>query len=198
MPKRPGALSMTGWNRRISILSLLFVVVLVTGRTGHSETLSRLFEEAHITALQWPKKTHDFVLPDINGKDFRLNEFRGKIVFLNIWATWCGPCRAEMPSIENLYQRIQGEDVIILTVSVDMADIEVVKAFIKRHKYTFPVLHDPHGNIMEWFRVRLIPVTYLIDRSGKIIAKAVGPRDWSQESVIRLFEMLLKESDENP
>ncbi len=195
MPKRPGAFSMTGWNRKISIFCLLLVTVVGTASAGLKETRMRLFKEAHITVLPWPKKTHDFVLPDVNGKEFRLQEFRGQIVFLNIWATWCGPCRAEMPSIEKLHQHFKDEDLTILTVSVDMADIEVVKAFLEKHGYTFTVLHDPHGNIMEWFHVRLIPVTYLIDRSGKIIAKAVGPRDWSQDAMIRLFEVLLKESE---
>jgi peroxiredoxin len=186
---------MTDWNRKISILCLLLVTFVGTGSAGLKETHSRLLKEAHITVIPWPKKTHDFVLPDVNGKEFRLQEFRGQIVFLNIWATWCGPCRAEMPSIEKLHQHFKDEDLTILTVSVDMADIEVVKAFLEKHGYTFTVLHDPRGNIMEWFRVRLIPVTYLIDRSGKIIAKAVGPRDWSQDAMIRLFEVLLKESE---
>ena len=111
---------------------------------------------------------------------------------------WCAPCREEMPSLETLHQHFKGRDLIVLAVSIDMADVDLVKAFADKHKYTFTILHDPRGDIMKWFRVRLIPVTYVIDRSGKVIGKTVGLRDWSHENMIRLLEELLKRSEKEP
>ena len=182
-------------GRKILLFFSLFVAILGSVLACHGETLSQLFEKARITLPQRPLEAHSFVLPDVNGNQLSLEDLRGKIVFLNIWAIWCAPCREEMPSIEKLHQRFQGRDFTILAVSVDMADTEFVKAFVDHHKYTFTILHDPRGDIMKWFRVRLIPVTYLIDKSGMIIGKAIGFRDWSQESMVRLFEELLKKSE---
>lgn len=185
---------MTGLGRTIFssfFLSFAFILGPVSG--CDAETLSDLFEKAQIIPLRRPKQAHDFVLPDVNGKQVGLRDFRGKIVILNVWAMWCAPCREEMPSIERLHQHFTGQDLIILAVSVDMADIGLVRAFAEKHDYTFPVLHDPRGNIMDWFGVRLIPATYLIDKSGKVIGKAIGLRDWSHEHVVQLFEELLKE-----
>ncbi|NIQ40372.1 MAG: redoxin domain-containing protein [Proteobacteria bacterium] len=189
---------MSGLNRRCLFFSLTFIAILGTGSACQGETLSNLFEEAHILFFERPKQTHDVALPDINGRPFRLRDLHGKIVFLNIWATWCAPCREEMPSIEKLHQHFKGQDLVVIAVSVDMADIRIVKNFIERHNYTFTVLHDPRGDTMEWFHVRLIPVTYLINRSGKIIGKAVGLRDWGQDSMVRLFDQLLKSLDDEP
>ncbi len=189
---------MTPLDRRSLPAFLLFIVLLGPFSPSHGETLPDLFEKAHITFLQRPRVAHDFVLSDLTGHEIRLGDLRGKIVCLNIWATWCAPCRQEMPSMERLHRHFAGREFMILAVSVDMAEIEIVKAFREKHNYTFTVLHDPRGHIMEWFRVRLIPVTYLIDKSGKMIGKAVGPRQWDDESTLRLIEALLKRSDEKP
>ena len=186
---------MTGLNRKILLFFLTFIATLWASPVCHAETLSRLFEKAYITPLKTPVKAHDFTLPTTRGGDIRLSDLRGRVVLLNIWAIWCGPCRHEMPSIEKLYQHFRGHDITILAVSVDMLDTELVRAFVEEHKYTFTVLHDRRGRIMESFSARLIPVTYLINGSGDIIGKAIGVRDWSQPAMIRLFEELLKETE---
>ena len=116
-------------GRKILLCFSLFVAILGSVSVCHGETLSHLFEKAHITLPQRPLEAHDFVLPDVNGNQLSLKDLRGKIVFLNIWAIWCAPCREEMPSIERLYQRFKGRDFTILAVSIDMADTEFVKAF---------------------------------------------------------------------
>lgn len=187
---------MTGLSRR-TLPSFFFFIALILGPVlaCGAEILSDLFEKAHVTPLPRPRQARDFVLPDLNGDQVRLKDLRGKIVILNVWAIWCAPCREEMPSIERLHQHFRGQDLIILAVSVDMADIELVKAFAEKYNYTFTVLHDPRGDIIDWFYVRLIPVTYLIDKSGKIVGKAIGLRDWGDEHVIRLFEELLEKSE---
>jgi len=187
---------MTGLDRRILTTFFLFTAILGVGQACHGETLSGLFEKAYITPLQRPLKAHDLTLPDIYGNDVRLSDFQGKIVLLNFWATWCAPCREEMPSIERLHRHFREQNLSIVAVSVDMADIESVRAFVEKQKYTFTVLHDPRAKVMGAFRVRFIPVSYLIDKSGKVIGKAIGLRDWSQPPMIRLFEELLKKSND--
>lgn len=204
--KSASAAKTSGWRhhgvplvngtRRKTLLSLsLAISMLAIASPGSAETLFHLFEKAHITPLKKPKAAYSFTLSDVNGTQLRLRDLRGKIVFLNIWATWCAPCRQEMPSIERLHQHFKGQDFTVLAVSVDMAETEVVRAFVEKHAYTFTVLHDPQGDIMDWFRVRLIPVTYLIDRSGKIVGKAVGVRDWTDEDTIRVIDVLVRGSD---
>jgi len=180
------------------VISLVAAVVPYSGCDGKEKDLSGLFREARIIPLASPKEAKDFVLPDINENEVRLKDFRGNVVVLNIWAMWCGPCREEMPSIERLYQEFKGRNFVVLTVSVDTADTRLVKDFVDKHGYTFPVLHDSRASIMKRFGVRFLPVTFLIDGGGKVIGKAVGPRDWGQARVMRLLEEILIRSGENP
>jgi len=180
------------------VLSLVAAVIPPSGCDGKDKDLSGLFREARIIPLTTPKKAKDFVLPDMNENEVRLEDFRGNVVVLNIWAMWCGPCREEMPSIERLYQEFKGRNLVVLTVSVDTADTGLVKNFVDKHGYSFPVLHDSRASIMKRFGIRFLPVTFLIDGEGKVIGKAVGPRDWSQASVMRLLEELLMRSGKSP
>ena len=187
--------------RRVIGYLVLFCVAAVipsSGCDGKDKDLSGLFREARIIPLTAPKKAKDFVLPDMSGNEVRLEDFRGNVVVLNIWAMWCGPCREEMPSIERLYQEFKGRNLVVLTVSVDTADTGLVKNFVDKHGYSFPVLHDSRASIMKRFGIRFLPVTFLIDGEGKVIGKAVGPRDWGQAKVTRLLEELLSRSDESP
>jgi peroxiredoxin len=186
---------MTTFGRGFLLFSCLFIALPGPVAAGGGESFTTLFERARIPPLKKPKPAHPFTLPDINGSQVSLGNLRGKIVFLNVWATWCAPCRKEMPSIERLHQHFAGQDLVVLTVSVDIAEVSRVKAFVDKHGYTFPVLHDPRGDIMDWFGVRLIPVTYLIDKSGRIVGKAVGPREWCNQDMIRLFEALERTSE---
>ena len=173
-------------------LLVLMAAILPLPRASHGETVSDLLEEAYLTPLDKPRKLDDLTLPDIHGSQFRLADVRGKIVLLNFWAIWCGPCRHEMPSIERLHQHFKGQDLHVVAVSVDLADIEYVKTFVEEQKYTFTVLHDPRGSVMAALGARLIPVSYVIDKSGRVVGMALGYRDWSRPAVIRLFEELLK------
>ncbi|MBI2881818.1 MAG: TlpA family protein disulfide reductase [Candidatus Tectomicrobia bacterium] len=125
----------------------------------------------------------DFDLPALGGTRVRLGSLRGKVVLLNFWATWCPPCRSEMPSMEAIYQELKGPDFEILAVSIDSGDKKGVASFAKELKLTFPILLDPDMKAMERFGVRGLPTTFLIDRRGKIASVDVGPRDWSAKEM---------------
>lgn len=131
----------------------------------------------------------DFTLKDLEGNDVKLSDFQGKKVFLNFWATWCPPCKAEMPHMQNFYESKANEmNVEILAVNLTKEDkgIEKVKKFAEDYKITFPILLDEKGDIGKKYRSFAIPTTYVLNTEGKIEQKIVGPMN--EEMMIRLIE----------
>ena len=135
----------------------------------------------------------DFTVPTPEGKSIKLTNYRGKVVFLNFWATWCPPCKEEMPSMERLYQRFKDKGLVVLAVSVDAEGTPVVIPFVKAHKLTFPIGLDPKMALAEKYGVRGLPSTFLIDKKGNLAALAVGPREWDSKAAHALIEFLLKQ-----
>jgi len=132
----------------------------------------------------------DFELQDLTGSTRRLSDFRGKVVLLNFWATWCGPCRFEMPSMEKLYQRLNAKGLEIVAVNLQ-EDRSSVEQFVDEYGLSFPVLLDTTGRIGATYGARSIPTTYIVDREGFVIAGTIGTREWDTEEYIRFFEKLL-------
>ncbi len=134
----------------------------------------------------------NFSLPGLEGKKVSLTDFKGKVVLLNIWATWCAPCVAEMPSMEKLYQELKGEDFELLAISVDESGAEAVKPFMEKHKLGFPVLLDTKGEIKNLYQATGIPESFIIDKDGIIVEKIIGPRDWAASGAIRYFRNIIQ------
>lgn len=134
----------------------------------------------------------DFIVPSPNGGALRLADFKGKVVFLNFWATWCPPCKEEMPAMERLYQRYKGQGFAVLAVSVDAEGAPVVTPFVKEHKLTFPIGLDPKMALAERYGVRALPTSFLVDRKGTLVALALGPREWNGKPAHALIESLLR------
>lgn len=134
----------------------------------------------------------DFSLPDLGGRVHRLSSLHGKVVFLNVWATWCPPCREEMPSMETLYQRLKDQDFIMLAVSQDENGKSAVEPFVEQMKLTFPVLIDTSGLVSRRYGVTGYPETFVIDRDGKVVEHIIGPEDWASDASYRYFEKLLR------
>ena len=105
---------------------------------------------------------------------------------LNFWATWCPPCRQEMPSMQELYEKTKNEDFVIIAISVDHTKTSEVKDFVKENNYTFPIFHDADETLGKKFLVRSIPTTLLIDKNGIIQERVVGGKDWSNLDPIGL------------
>jgi thiol-disulfide isomerase/thioredoxin len=150
------------------------------------------FSEAGIPVLKRPADPVDFSLPLLGGGTARLSAYRGKAVMLNFWATWCPPCREEMPSMEALYQRFAGKGLEILAVDCSEPDADVA-AFIGKAGYSFPVVLDSAGGAARSYAAQAIPATYILDRGGKIIARVVGSLRWDNPNIIAAFETLLKQ-----
>jgi len=135
----------------------------------------------------------NFCLEGLNGRKVELKDFKGKVIFINFWATWCSPCKEEMSSMEALYQQFKEKGFVFLTISVDYGGIKPVKEFIEKNRYTFPVLLDPKCETLNVFRVKGIPTTLIINRKGRMIGKAVGPRNWKNPEFTSLLNMLIEE-----
>lgn len=116
----------------------------------------------------------NFALDDLQGTKWKLKDMRGKVVLVNFWATWCPPCRKEMPSLERLYQRFSGHGLVILAISEE--DPDKVRPFIGKMNITFPVLLDPGRKVNDLFQVEGIPKTFIYDREGKLAAQSIDMR----------------------
>jgi peroxiredoxin len=138
-----------------------------------------------------PMLAPDFAVPDLSGQAVRLSALRGKVVVVNLWTTWCPPCREEMPSMERLYQQLRGRDFQLLAVSQDEDGKRVVEPFVKEMKLSFPVLIDPEHQVGDRFGVWGYPETFIIDRTGHVAERVIGPRDWSSEASLGALEALL-------
>ena len=123
-----------------------------------------------------------------------LDDYRGKVVVLNIWATWCGPCIVEMPTLEALHRAFKDTDLRIVAVSIDQAQTEqAIRDFVKKLGVTFEVLHDPEGDITNAYQAIGYPVTFVIARDGIIRKKVIGAADWNSEGNRALVRQLLAE-----
>jgi peroxiredoxin len=138
-----------------------------------------------------PTPAKDFDVPGPAGGRLRLRDFRGTVVLLNFWATWCPPCKEEMPSMERLYRRYRTRGFAVLAVSIDADGAQVVLPFVKQLGLTFPVGLDPKMALANEYRVRALPSTFLIDSAGQMVAIAIGPRDWDSRSARGVVESLL-------
>ncbi len=116
----------------------------------------------------------DFTLAELGGKTWTLKEQRGKVVVLNFWATWCPPCRKEMPDLETLYQQFKEQGLVILAISDE--DKGKVRPFIAQQKVTYPILLDPGRKVNELFQIEGIPKTFVYDRNGKLVAQSIDMR----------------------
>ena len=133
-----------------------------------------------------------FQLIDLNGNQITLSDYRGKVVLLNFWATWCAPCRVEMPAMETLYQDLQKEGLEVLAISIDPQGIVVTRPFQEAMGLTFPILHDSEYRVGAAYGARTLPMTYLIDREGLIRQRIFGARDWNGMDARRLIRNLLQ------
>ncbi|NNM63460.1 MAG: TlpA family protein disulfide reductase [Burkholderiales bacterium] len=145
-----------------------------------------------MSIVQPPRPTPNFTLPDLDGKPHRLSDYRGRVVLVNFWATWCPPCRAEMPSIEKLYLSLRNKPFAVLALDQGES-LNQVFAYMGQlsPSPTFPVLLDSKSAVAHAFGVMGIPTSYLVDPHGKIVRQAVGGRDFDTAAMRRVIEQLM-------
>ncbi len=177
--------------RKIASFLFALLFVLSVSPPAHSEG-DELFSKIGIQPMKDKRKAPDCSLEALSGERIQLKALKGKMIFLNFWVTWCGPCKEEMPSMEALYQQFKEKEFIFLTISVDYEDKKKVKEFIDRHHYLFPVLIDPECLTLELFAVKAIPTTFLINKKGMMIGRAVGPKNWKSPEVVSILNLLVE------
>lgn len=134
----------------------------------------------------------NFTFSGLDGKIVSLADYRGQVVLVNIWATWCPPCVDEMPSMEKLYQELKDENFEILAVSIDALGTKAVAPFMKKYNLTFPALMDPDGAIKTLYQTTGVPESFIINQQGILVEKIIGPRNWATPAVVDFFRNLLQ------
>lgn len=185
----------------VSVIVLLLPLAgLILSREGFPEKQKapqvaeeNLLKKLNIEKFDKRIAAADFTLKDFHGNSVSLRDLRGKVVFLNFWATWCPPCKLEMPRMKELQREFSHAGLVILAVNYREGS-EEIKTFYKEHDLTFPALLDSEGKAFDLYQVWSLPTTYLIDRRGAIVGKVIGYRDWHSEQARAFFRNLLEDN----
>jgi peroxiredoxin len=164
---------------------------LTTESSGTNE-VDQLFGEMGITPVNPGAGPFDIALQSLDGGTVNLAKYKGKIVFLNFLTTWCQSCRDEVPSMGKLYEKLKNGNFSMVALDLEQP-ASIVKEFVQDLKIRFTVLLDSDGRAKSLFGVRTIPTTFILDKEGRVIGTAVGPREWDSKKSIALFEHLAAE-----
>jgi peroxiredoxin len=154
--------------------------------------LDQLFDDMVVELFSSRTASVEVLLKDVNGAEIDISDFRGNIVFLNFWATWCPSCVTEMPSMEELHRKFKEKDFAVVAVSIQDS-AAAVKRFFKQNQLTYTALLDSAGKTVPGFGIRAIPTTLLLDKSGRIFGRIMGPREWGSRESVAMFQQLLAE-----
>jgi len=154
------------------------------------QKIAQLFKDMGILQIPSGNDPIEIILNDPTGQPVSLREFRGKIVFINFWTTWCLACVIEMPSMEKLHQKFKDKDFAMIAINLQESASTVI-SFFKEYKLTFTALLDITGDVGAGFGIRAIPTTLILDKQGKLIGKVLGPREWNSSEAFALFEYLI-------
>ena len=180
-------------SRQLQRLSSLLLWAVLSA-TGTALAAPPLPEMSHtLTALKPAKAAKNFTLPDLDGKPHKLSDYRGKVVLVNFWATWCPPCRREMPSMERLSQRLKNQPFVILAIN-QQEDPEQVFVFTGQldPSPTFPILFDRNSKIANAWGVLGLPASFIVDQQGRVVYRAMGGREFDHPEIERAIRGLLK------
>lgn len=162
----------------VCIVTLLFVTHPGSAQEPVKQTLPRV--EQAFTAP-------DFTLTSESGKTYHLADFRGQVVLINFWATWCPPCRREMPSMDRMWKKIKGKGVQVFAINVG-ENADTIFEFLGSYPVNFPLLMDLDGSVIKRYPVTGLPTTYIVNPQGQVTHRAVGSREWDDP---QLYEQLL-------
>jgi thiol-disulfide isomerase/thioredoxin len=156
-----------------------------------NQKLEQLFSDVGVLPIPPDTDPLEIKLEDPTGRPISLGEFRGKIVFINFWTTWCLACVIEMPSMQKLHQKFKDKDFVMVAINLQESASRV-EQFYKEHKLTFTTLLDTTGDVGAGLGIRSIPTTFILDKNGRIIGKALGPREWEGKLCCRLKFIIYK------
>ena len=175
----------------LPLVMMVLMMVATVGLPAQSDIESRLISEGFAIARE-RQDAPEIALEDLTGNKVSLSSYRGSVVFLNFWATWCAPCRVEMPSMERLYQQLKDDQFVILAVDLQETG-ETVREFADELGLTFPILLDSMGIAGAGYGVSGIPTTYLVDKEGRLVARLIGSREWDTTGTLEILRELMEE-----
>ncbi len=155
-----------------------------------NRSLDQLFVDMGVETFPSSTNQVEIQLQDLYGADVNISDFRGKIVLLNFWATWCPTCVVEMPSMEKLHRKLKDKDFALVSVSLQDPAADV-KRFFRQNKLTFTALLDSSGKTVPGIGIRAIPTTLILDKTGRIVGRAMGAREWDSRESTAMFERLI-------
>jgi peroxiredoxin len=158
-----------------------------------NRSLDQLFVDMGVETFPSRASQIEIQLQDLYGADVNISDFRGKIVLLNFWATWCPTCVVEMPSMEKLHRKLKDKDFALVSISLQDPAAEV-KRFFKQNKLTFTALLDSTGKTVPGIGIRAIPTTLILDKTGRVVGRVMGAREWDSRESMAMFEQLIVES----
>lgn len=169
-------------------MKVLLQIIISILLAGHALALD-FPPSFKISRLDAGKSLPDISLPNLDGSLMDFNTLKGRIVLVNFWATWCGPCKEEMPSLERLREKFPSDQLQILAVTNDIRPHEI-QAFWKQLDLHFPVLLDKHEELFQALMIRNLPATLLVDIQGKIQGRVMGPREWDSPEAVAVVKSL--------
>ena len=172
-------------KRTRSVILFLTLIVMAAASVAQEKPRETL------PPVDSPYPAPDFELQGEDGKTYKLSDFRGQVVVLNFWATWCPPCRFEMPSMESAWQMLEGKGVMFLGVNVG-EDEDTIFEFTGEYPLSFPLPMDRDGSVIKAYDVVGLPTTYVIDPKGRVTHRAVGSRYWDGAHIVDALRALLK------
>jgi peroxiredoxin len=184
-----------GKEKKLIILLITSPIILILAIFGFvfSQKMSAGQATQKIAPLRESAPVPNFTFPNLEGQEVSLSDFKGKVVFINIWATWCPTCVDEMASMQQLYEKFKGKDFEILSVSIDALGEQVVAPFMQKYQLTFPTLLDPMGKIKKLYATTGVPESFIVDKNGNLALKIIGPQNWMAKEVVAYFENLIKQ-----
>ena len=174
------------------VLCSLFLLFLPWSPNSGAATRTDTMQKLGLVAPNEAVAAPEFSLPDLAGKKVQLKALRGSLVFLNFFATWCEPCREEMPGMERLFRAHKDKGFVVLAVNMQES-AKTVRPFVQELKLSFPIALDAEGTVSRDYGVRALPVSFLIGRDGRILWRAIGGRDWESAQARELFAQLVAE-----
>lgn len=163
---------------------LIFFLLLVFSPFSEAQQAGR-----GLTKLADTPQAPEFVLRDLDGNQHRLSDYRGQVVIINFWATWCPPCREEMPSMQCAWESLKNDGIHMLAINVG-EDEDTIFQFTANYPVDFPLLMDSDSGVINQWPVRGLPTTFVVDPKGRISYRAIGGREWDDPALLSLVRAL--------
>jgi thiol-disulfide isomerase/thioredoxin len=189
---------------KITILAAIVAMASVGYVASQWQTRQQLkehqIEPADADEIAQRKPVPDFILTDVSGATKKLSDFRGNVVILSFWASWCGPCLAELPTFAEIEKKYHAKGLRVVPINVDENDVgkTFAKEFFPKKGITFPTYYDSTKDLANQFEVDMLPSSFVVDREGRLVFSSAGASDWSSPDTQNLIEAVLTEPPSVP